>query len=201
MFKATYLGGQKAMTYSLNSGVRLYFSNSSSQSACERGGRIPATGRHSVILRPDSVNRVTPPTTITAKTKAEEVRSHIATGGGESTGSSAASTEAEEALDEKNRGSNVRCCFTTPESGRFCVQNPFVRFETLLRARVTVRVLVCVVCTLRAGKDCLSPRKFDKSLVERPAEAQDLDHEVHNIVLRPLENERDDDERDGGESE
>lgn len=39
-------------------------------------------GRHSVILRPDSVRRVTPPTTITAKTSVDERRSQRPTAGG-----------------------------------------------------------------------------------------------------------------------
>lgn len=47
---------------------------------------MPDTGFHSVILRPDSVRRVTPPTTMTAKTRAEERSSQRATGGGESMG-------------------------------------------------------------------------------------------------------------------
>lgn len=36
-------------------------------------------GRHSVILRPDSVRRVMPPTTTTAKTSVEEIISQIPT--------------------------------------------------------------------------------------------------------------------------
>ena len=35
----------------LNSGDALYFVNSSSQSVVDIGGRLPVTGRHSVILR------------------------------------------------------------------------------------------------------------------------------------------------------
>ena len=38
-------------------------------------------GRHSVMLRPDSVRRVTPPTTITAKTSVDERRSQCPTPG------------------------------------------------------------------------------------------------------------------------
>ena len=68
-------------TYSLNSGVALYFSNSSSHSPWESGGRTPVIGRHSVMLRPDSVRRVTPPTTITAKTSVDERRSQCPTPG------------------------------------------------------------------------------------------------------------------------
>lgn len=47
---------------------------------------MPDTGFHSVILRPDSVRRVTPPTTMTAKTRAEDRSSQRATGGGERMG-------------------------------------------------------------------------------------------------------------------
>lgn len=39
-------------------------------------------GRHSVILRPDSVRRVTPPTTITAKTSVDDRSSQRPTAGG-----------------------------------------------------------------------------------------------------------------------
>jgi hypothetical protein len=74
-------------TYSLNSGVALYLSNSVSHSGWERGGRMPVMGRHSVMLRPDSVRRVTPPTVMTAKTRVDEKRSQRPTGGGERTGS------------------------------------------------------------------------------------------------------------------
>ena len=38
-------------------------------------------GRHSVMLRPDSVRRVTPPTTMTAKTSVDERRSQRPTPG------------------------------------------------------------------------------------------------------------------------
>lgn len=62
---------------------------------------MPVIGFHSVILSPDSVNRVTPPTTITAKTKPEDINNHLPTAGGESTGRGGD----EAALDEKKRGS------------------------------------------------------------------------------------------------
>lgn len=42
---------------------------------------MPVIGRHSVMLRPDSVRRVTPPTTITAKTSVDERRSQRPTPG------------------------------------------------------------------------------------------------------------------------
>ena len=69
-------------SYSLNSGVALYFSNSIVHSSCERGGMTPVIGLHSVILNPDSVNRVTPPTTMMPSTKTEENISHLPTAGG-----------------------------------------------------------------------------------------------------------------------
>src|SRR5438270_900945 len=42
----------------------------------------PVIGLHSVILNPDSVNRVTPPTTMMPSTKTEENISHLPTEGG-----------------------------------------------------------------------------------------------------------------------
>ena len=42
----------------------------------------PVIGFHSVILKPDSVSRVTPPTTMIAKTKVAEPMSHPPTAGG-----------------------------------------------------------------------------------------------------------------------
>lgn len=76
-------------------------------------------GFHSVILKPDSVRRVTPPTTMTAKTRAEDANSHIATGGGVKVGSSSGLVECDDfplsptssasrdtdAFEEKKRGS------------------------------------------------------------------------------------------------
>lgn len=63
-------------------------------------------GRHSVMLSPDSVSRVTPPTTMTAITSADESMSQFPTAGGESTGSSAAGS-GDVPLDEKKRGSSA----------------------------------------------------------------------------------------------
>jgi hypothetical protein len=62
-------------------------------------------GRHSVMLSPDSVRRVTPPTTITAMTRVEESKSQFPTAGGESTGSCCASGCCQCALpfEEKKR--------------------------------------------------------------------------------------------------
>jgi hypothetical protein len=42
---------------------------------------MPVTGRHSVILNPDSVKRVTPPTTMTPSTKRDETSNHLPTAG------------------------------------------------------------------------------------------------------------------------
>jgi len=78
---------KKHATHRRNSGVALYLSNSLSHSVCESGGRTPVIGRHSVMLSPDSVRRVTPPTAMTAMTRAEESKSQFPTAGGEITGS------------------------------------------------------------------------------------------------------------------
>lgn len=68
------------------------------------------TGRHSVMLSPDSVSRVTPPTTMTAMTRVEESKSQFPTAGGESTGSCCASgCCCCLSFDEKKRG---RCLST-----------------------------------------------------------------------------------------
>lgn len=53
----------------------------------ERGGSVPVIGRHSTMLRPDSVRRVTPPTTIIPNTRDAETSNQFATDGGESGGS------------------------------------------------------------------------------------------------------------------
>ncbi len=63
-------------------------------------------GFHSVMLKPDSVRRVTPPTTMTANTSTADPSSQPPTEGGDSTGSSFAGTSA--AFEEKKRGSNAR---------------------------------------------------------------------------------------------
>lgn len=62
----------RILTHNLNSGVALYFSNSTIHSSYDNGGRIPVMGCHSVILKPDSVKRVTPPTTMIPRTNTEE---------------------------------------------------------------------------------------------------------------------------------
>lgn len=111
-------------TYNLNSGVALYLSNSSFHCVSDKGGSTPVIGRHSVILRPDSVRRVTPPTTMTAKTSTDDNSNHPATGGGESTGSSAASAGAAEALAEKNRGSKDGRRFARRVIHLVCVHKP-----------------------------------------------------------------------------
>ena len=69
-------------------------------------------GRHSVMLSPDSVRRVTPPTTMTAMTRVEESKSQFPTAGGESTGSCCASGCCQSALpfEEKKRHC---CCLST----------------------------------------------------------------------------------------
>ena len=82
----------------------MYFSNSFAHSVSESGGRTPVMGRHSVMLNPDSVRRVMPPTTMTAKTRVEERKSQFATAGVESTGSCASGCQCASLFDEKKRG-------------------------------------------------------------------------------------------------
>src|SRR5215469_10695508 len=60
---------------SLNSGDERYFVNSDSHCSGLNGGSEPVTGRHSVMLRPDSVRRVRPPKTTIPKTLAALPRS------------------------------------------------------------------------------------------------------------------------------
>lgn len=72
-------------------------------------------GRHSVMLNPDSVRRVTPPTTMTAKTRVEERKSQFATAGVESTGRSCASgCQCAPPFDEKKRDGSD--CLSTDET-------------------------------------------------------------------------------------
>ena len=66
---------------------------------------MPVIGLHSVMLRPDSVRRVTPPTTITANTNQADPISHFPTPGGDSTGNLFASWVVL-TFEEKNLGSN-----------------------------------------------------------------------------------------------
>src|SRR5581483_1538346 len=61
-------------------GIAWYFVNSFRHSFSDSGGRTPVTGFHSTIDRPDSVNRVAPPTTSVATIIAAETRSHSRTG-------------------------------------------------------------------------------------------------------------------------
>src|SRR5262245_51402676 len=62
------------------SGICWYFANSVAQSAEENGGTMPIIGFHSVIDSPDSVSRVTPPTTTIRKMRPQHRNSHAATG-------------------------------------------------------------------------------------------------------------------------
>lgn len=64
----------------------MYFSNSSVQSSNVSGGIAPVKGFHSVMLRPDSVRRVTPPTTMIPKTRALHPRSQLDTAGVDNVG-------------------------------------------------------------------------------------------------------------------
>jgi len=65
---------------------------------------MPVIGFHSVMLKPDSVRRVTPPTTITAKTNPADPINHPPTPGEDRIGNWSVSWVAL-ALEEKNRGS------------------------------------------------------------------------------------------------
>jgi hypothetical protein len=67
----------------------LYFANSSSHAAWSSGGTMPVMGFHSVMLNPDSVRRVTPPTTMMPKTRPDDASSQRPTAGGASFGSGA----------------------------------------------------------------------------------------------------------------
>ena len=105
-------------TYSLNSGVTLYLLNSVSQSEGERGGKIPVMGFHSVILKPDSVSRVTPPTTTVPNTNTEEKSSQYPTEGGDNGGSV---IEEEAVLEEKYPGVGHGLLNALKDIKGFCV--------------------------------------------------------------------------------
>lgn len=66
-------------TYNRHSGLARYLLNSLSQSASPSGGMIPETTFHSVILSPDSVNLVNPPTTTMEKTIPAMTSRYVAT--------------------------------------------------------------------------------------------------------------------------
>jgi hypothetical protein len=112
----------------------------------------PVMGRHSVMLNPDSVRRVTPPTTMTARTRTEESKSQCPTTGGEITGSGScrwadaagaavAGSSSSAPFDEKKRGSSADL------GGVVVVVDP--RLENAAReyGRVQVRI--------RMGKETL----------------------------------------------
>jgi hypothetical protein len=105
-------------------------------------------GRHSVMLSPDSVRRVMPPTTMTARTRAEESKSQFPTAGGEITGScsccwadTASAGSSSAPLDEKKRGSSA------DDLGRVAVVAIGSRLENAAmeygRVRKGVRVRIC----------------------------------------------------------
>ena len=62
-----------------NSGINLYFSNSTCQSSSLNGKRRPEMGFHSTIERPESVNLVNPPTTTMQTIISKRIESHIST--------------------------------------------------------------------------------------------------------------------------
>jgi len=85
---------------------------------------MPVIGLHSVILRPDSVRRVTPPTTITEKTSHADPISHLPTPGGDNTGNRLVPWVGL-TFEEKNRGSkrvDFRAVVLTDE-GRGCASS------------------------------------------------------------------------------
>src|SRR6202047_5672983 len=61
-------------------GMSWYFSNSATQDPADSGGRIPVTGCHSVIDRPDKVSRVMPPITTITKIMPQQQSSQRAMG-------------------------------------------------------------------------------------------------------------------------
>src|ERR1700676_1453524 len=61
-------------------GMCRYLSNSAAQASGESGGTMPIRGGHSVIDRPDMVNRVTPPITTMTKIMPQHANSQIAIG-------------------------------------------------------------------------------------------------------------------------
>jgi len=63
------------------------------------------------MLNPDSVRRVTPPTTMTPKTRVEQRKSQFATAGVESTGSWASGSQCALPFDEKKRSGSA--CLST----------------------------------------------------------------------------------------
>jgi hypothetical protein len=67
---------------------------------------MPVMGCHSVILNPDSVRRVTPPTTIIANTSVDENNSHRPTPGVAIVGNGAVAPA--DAFDVKNREESLR---------------------------------------------------------------------------------------------
>src|SRR5580704_7533965 len=60
-------------------GMCWYCSNSAVQAVADSGGRMPVTGCHSVVDRPDSVSLVMPPITTMAKIMPQHTSSQTAT--------------------------------------------------------------------------------------------------------------------------
>src|SRR5438094_2864211 len=61
-------------------GICWYLANSAAQADGESGGRIPTTGSHSVIDRPERVSRVIPPITTMTKIMPQQNSSQMAIG-------------------------------------------------------------------------------------------------------------------------
>src|SRR5574338_667436 len=63
----------------MNSGVRWYLLNSSTQACCPMGGTAPLIGFHSTIESPERVSRVKPPHSTRKATKRAKTKSHVIT--------------------------------------------------------------------------------------------------------------------------
>jgi hypothetical protein len=81
-------------THIMPSGLTLYFSHSTAHCSSPIGGRMPVIGSHSVILSPDSVSLVKPPTMMMKKTMPEHAKSQVETLAGASRGGRVASVAA-----------------------------------------------------------------------------------------------------------
>ena len=74
----------------------MYLAYSDCQASCESGGRVPVTRFHSVMLSPDSVRRVKPPTTTILKTRPAMMKRWVETAGEVRVGSLSSDVELED---------------------------------------------------------------------------------------------------------
>jgi hypothetical protein len=104
-------------------------------------------GLHSVMLKPDSVRRVIPPTTMMAKTRVDDTMSHIPTGRGGNTGSGSSAAGLLLAEKKRVRGSRkVVHCAKGVVRMEFCLQD---RVKSLAR---TVIADLCIWLGVGARK-------------------------------------------------